>query len=90
MRPHGLELTFFPQFLRRQSSFLGHPRETAETIQADHLSMCRFHSADNTGYRALVNTLARFIHSEASRRNTISDRELGIGYPSLENGKLIC
>jgi hypothetical protein len=51
--------------------------------------MCRFHSADNTGYRALVNTLARFIHSEASRRNTISDRELGIGYPSLENGKLM-
>ncbi|KAH6649564.1 hypothetical protein F5144DRAFT_479076 [Chaetomium tenue] len=50
--------------IRRLASFIGDPREHAETIYALHDNICRFGSADDRGYRALAKTLAAFITAE--------------------------
>jgi len=62
--------------VRRQSSFIGNPRESAETIAASHLDMCKFSSADDSGYRSLANALARYVRVESNHRHTITPREL--------------
>jgi hypothetical protein len=62
--------------VRRQSSFIGNPREAAETIAASHLDICKFSSAEDSGYRSLANCLARYICTEANHRHNITDREL--------------
>ncbi|KAB5536250.1 hypothetical protein GE09DRAFT_344644 [Coniochaeta sp. 2T2.1] len=62
--------------VRRQASFFGNPRESAETIPANHLDMCQFSSAEDSGYRSLANTLARYIRVEANHRHNITPREL--------------
>lgn len=62
--------------VRRQASFIGIPRESAETIFTGHLDMCRFSSAEDSGYRSLANTLARYVRVEANHRHTITHREL--------------
>lgn len=62
--------------VRRQSSLIGSPRESAETIAASHLDMCRFSSAEDSGYRSLANTLARSIRVEANHKHTFTQREL--------------
>ncbi|KAB5542524.1 hypothetical protein GE09DRAFT_244782 [Coniochaeta sp. 2T2.1] len=62
--------------VRRQASFIGNPRESAETIAANHLDMCQFSSAEDSGYRSLANTLARYIRVEANHRHNITPRDL--------------
>jgi hypothetical protein len=34
-----------------ESSTLGHPREHPESLDADHLSMCKFSGCDDPNYR---------------------------------------
>ncbi|KAK3290129.1 uncharacterized protein B0H64DRAFT_332713 [Chaetomium fimeti] len=54
--------------IRRLASFIGDPREHAETICALHDNICQFRSADDKGYRALAKTLAAFITTEEDGR----------------------
>ncbi|KAK4124100.1 S-adenosyl-L-methionine-dependent methyltransferase [Parathielavia appendiculata] len=61
--------------IRRLASFIGDPREGAETICALHDSICKFVSAENPGYRALARTLAAFITVEEHRRHVLNVKE---------------
>ncbi|KAH6844814.1 hypothetical protein B0I37DRAFT_311013 [Chaetomium sp. MPI-CAGE-AT-0009] len=61
--------------LRRLASFIGDPREHAETICALHDGMCKFGSADDQGYRALAKTLAAFITAEEDGRHVLNVKE---------------
>ncbi|KAL2131702.1 hypothetical protein VTI74DRAFT_4721 [Chaetomium olivicolor] len=63
--------------LRRLASFLGDPRENAETICALHDNICRFGSADEPGYRALARSLAAFITREEEERHILNAKETG-------------
>jgi hypothetical protein len=60
-------LTWIGQTIRRLASFIGDPREKAETICALHDGICRFSSAEDPGYRTLVKSLAAFITREEER-----------------------
>ncbi|KAK4095900.1 S-adenosyl-L-methionine-dependent methyltransferase [Parathielavia hyrcaniae] len=61
--------------IRRLASFLGDPRENAETICALHDGVCKFTSAEDPGYRALAKTLAVFITAEEDRRHVLNIKE---------------
>lgn len=50
--------------MRRLASFIGDPRESAETIGALHEDVCKFSSAEDPGYRALAKALASVITGE--------------------------
>ncbi|KAL2019557.1 hypothetical protein VTK56DRAFT_9524 [Thermocarpiscus australiensis] len=60
---------------RHLASFIGDPRENAETIGAFHESICKFNSAEDPGYRALARTLAAFITGEEDRRHVLNTKE---------------
>ncbi|KAK4150999.1 hypothetical protein C8A00DRAFT_45720 [Chaetomidium leptoderma] len=53
--------------IRRLASFIGDPREKAETICALHDDICKFSSAEDSGYHALAKTLAGFITGEEDK-----------------------
>ncbi|KAK5651473.1 hypothetical protein OQA88_12480 [Cercophora sp. LCS_1] len=61
--------------IRRLASFIGDPRESAETISALHGDLCKFGSSDDPGYRALASTIARFVSSEEDRRHVLNSKE---------------
>ncbi|KAK3345965.1 hypothetical protein B0T25DRAFT_266517 [Lasiosphaeria hispida] len=61
--------------IRRLASFLGDPRENAETISALHSDMCKFGSYDDPGYRSLSNALARLVGNEEDRRHRLNSKE---------------
>ncbi|KAL2151620.1 hypothetical protein VTH82DRAFT_6718 [Thermothelomyces myriococcoides] len=61
--------------IRRLASFIGDPRENAETINAPHNDICKFGSAQDQGYRALVTTLATIITTEEDGRASLNARE---------------
>ncbi|KAK1830499.1 hypothetical protein QBC39DRAFT_410291 [Podospora conica] len=61
--------------IRRLASFIGDPRENAETIGALHGDLCKFASPDDHGYRALASTLSRMIESEEEKRHVLSSKE---------------
>ncbi|GAB1317198.1 hypothetical protein MFIFM68171_07408 [Madurella fahalii] len=61
--------------IRRLASFIGDPRENAETIGALHDNICKFASAEDLGYRALVKSLAAFIAAEEDARHVLSTKE---------------
>jgi hypothetical protein len=61
--------------VRRQSSFIGIGRESAETIAASHVDMCRFGSAEDSGYQSLATSIARYIRVEGNSSHKITDRE---------------
>ncbi|KAK3385210.1 hypothetical protein B0H63DRAFT_510092 [Podospora didyma] len=61
--------------IRRLSSYIGDPRENAETIGASHADMCKFGSSDDPGYRALASALVGFITNEEERRHTLNTKE---------------
>jgi hypothetical protein len=64
---HVVWLTRTGQTIRRLASFIGDPREKAETICALHDGICRFGSAEDPGYRIFVKSLAGFITREEER-----------------------
>ncbi|KAI1619596.1 hypothetical protein EDD37DRAFT_200318 [Exophiala viscosa] len=45
----------------KQSSSLGDPRERAETIEANHMNMCRFYGADDPRYNQLRGELKNLV-----------------------------
>ncbi|KAK0649120.1 hypothetical protein B0T16DRAFT_349714 [Cercophora newfieldiana] len=61
--------------VRRLASFIGDPRECAETISALHSDMCKFSSADDPGYRALASSLVRLASNEEDRRHRLNTKE---------------
>ncbi|KAK4235092.1 hypothetical protein C8A03DRAFT_37077 [Achaetomium macrosporum] len=61
--------------VRRLASFLGDPREDAETIYALHDDICKFVTAEDAGYRALARTLAAFISAEEDGRHVLNTKE---------------
>ncbi|KAK4032311.1 hypothetical protein C8A01DRAFT_50875 [Parachaetomium inaequale] len=61
--------------IRRLASFIGDPRENAETICALHDDISKFGSADDQGYRALAKTLAAFITAEEDGRHVLNIKE---------------
>ncbi|KAL2179501.1 uncharacterized protein P884DRAFT_194557 [Thermothelomyces heterothallicus CBS 202.75] len=61
--------------IRRLASFIGDPRENPETIYALHNDICKFGSAQDQGYRALVKTLAAIITTEEDGRASLNARE---------------
>ncbi|KAM7196341.1 hypothetical protein V8F33_006250 [Rhypophila sp. PSN 637] len=63
------------QTARRLASFLGDPRETAETINAAHGQVCKFSSSDNSGYRSLGSFLGAVIRSEEDRKHVLTAME---------------
>ncbi|KAM7205114.1 hypothetical protein V8F20_003251 [Naviculisporaceae sp. PSN 640] len=63
------------QTARRLSSFLGDPRENAETISATHGDICKFSSSEDSGYKSLVHFLGRLISLEEDRRHVLNTKE---------------
>jgi len=63
------------QTIRRLASFIGDPRESAETISALHSDMCKFGSADDPGYRALASALVRLANNEEDQRHRLNTKE---------------
>ncbi|SPQ25799.1 771a2d65-5aab-4476-b9b5-ec5e31617f89 [Thermothielavioides terrestris] len=61
--------------IRRLASFIGDPREDAETIYALHADICRFGSAEDAGYRALMKTLTAIICKEEDARHVLNTKE---------------
>ena len=53
--------------LRRDSESLEGAKEESEYIEADHLSMCRFASAGNDGYRSIASFILRLAHHQVLR-----------------------
>jgi hypothetical protein len=45
------QLLTSPQIVPIESSTLGHPREHPESLDADHLSMCKFKGSEDPNYR---------------------------------------
>ena len=41
----------WPQIVPTESSTLGHPKEHPESLDADHLSMCKFKGPEDPNYR---------------------------------------
>ncbi|KAK4207199.1 hypothetical protein QBC37DRAFT_355718 [Rhypophila decipiens] len=60
---------------RRLASFLGDPREAAETISATHGDVCRFSSSNDSGYRSLGLFLGAVIRSEEDRKHILTAKE---------------
>ncbi|KAK3313963.1 hypothetical protein B0H66DRAFT_503773 [Apodospora peruviana] len=60
---------------RRLASFLGDPRESAETISATHGDVCRFGSSDDPGFRSISCTVATLISREEDRRHVLNTKE---------------
>ncbi|KAL1842270.1 hypothetical protein VTJ49DRAFT_5655 [Mycothermus thermophilus] len=63
--------------IRRMASFLGDPREGAETICALHDDIGRFGSSEDQGYQALIKTLTLFIANEEARHHVLTSKEQG-------------
>jgi protein SERAC1 len=61
--------------VRREASFIGEPREQAESLDGDHLNICKFASADEKDYKAFIAALSIFIHDEVSRAHQLSHKE---------------
>ncbi|KAK4146664.1 uncharacterized protein C8A04DRAFT_9624 [Dichotomopilus funicola] len=61
--------------IRRLASFIGDPREGAETIAALHDGICRFGSAEDQGYRAVMRALEAFISAEEDGRHVLTLKE---------------
>lgn len=62
--------------IRRLASFIGDPRESAETISVMHSDICKFSSADDSAFRALASTLVRFANNEEDRRHRLNTKEM--------------
>ncbi|KAK4136137.1 S-adenosyl-L-methionine-dependent methyltransferase [Trichocladium antarcticum] len=61
--------------LRRLASFIGDPREDAETIGALHSDICKFGSAEDAGYQALARVLVLCATAEEDRRHVLNSKE---------------
>ncbi|KAK1753599.1 hypothetical protein QBC47DRAFT_430393 [Echria macrotheca] len=61
--------------IRRLASFIGDPRENAETISALHGDLCKFGSLDDPGYHAVASSLARLVSNEEARRHVLNTKE---------------
>ncbi|KAL2268079.1 hypothetical protein VTJ83DRAFT_2925 [Remersonia thermophila] len=61
--------------VRRMASFLGDPREGAETLYALHDDIGRFASSEDRGYQALVKALTSFVANEEARHYILSPKE---------------
>lgn len=60
-------LTTF-QIVPPESSSLGHPREHAENLDADHMNMCKFTGIDDPNYRKFGAEM-RDLYRHASQAN---------------------
>jgi hypothetical protein len=54
-------MVHFIQVVPRDSSSLDDPREHAETIEANHITMCKFSGADDPGYKQVGGELRGFV-----------------------------
>ncbi|KAK4187864.1 hypothetical protein QBC35DRAFT_219195 [Podospora australis] len=61
--------------LRRSASFIGDPRENAQTIGALHENICKFSSMEDPGYQCLASSLVEFVQDEEERRHIATPRE---------------
>jgi hypothetical protein len=66
------------QILRREASSFGDPRERAEVMDANHLEICKFESAEDPAYRALSFTILRFVGDEFNRVRITSTLSLSL------------
>jgi len=67
------------------SSLLGDSRERAETLDANHMDMCRFSSAGNPNYRKVTGELKiiyRSLEGNSRHVNQISRKNEGYGNSS--------
>ncbi|SPN99221.1 uncharacterized protein DNG_02258 [Cephalotrichum gorgonifer] len=61
--------------IRHAASSIGDARERAETFDASHLDICRFRSAQDPNYKALLSSLSYFILNETHRRRQLNHKE---------------
>ncbi|KEZ38880.1 hypothetical protein SAPIO_CDS10192 [Scedosporium apiospermum] len=61
--------------VRRASSAIGDPRESAETFQATHLDICKFRSSQDQNYKILLSSLSSFILNETHKRRELNSKE---------------
>jgi hypothetical protein len=61
-----------------ESSLLGHPAEHPETLDADHLSMCKFESRHDPNYRKFGGEIARLYQHAVQMNNDSEPQELFI------------
>jgi hypothetical protein len=52
-----LGLTHIDQIVPGESSIIGDPRENRETIHGDHISMVKFSTKDDPGYKKVLNSI---------------------------------
>ena len=45
------------QVVSGDSAFIGDPRENRETIHGDHISMVKFSTKDDAGYKKVLNSI---------------------------------
>lgn len=63
-------LTPFYKALRRAASTLEDNREVDEELVGDHVGMCRFGSASDSGFRSISSYISRLVHHQALRVRT--------------------
>ncbi|KAI0912776.1 hypothetical protein F4823DRAFT_580389 [Ustulina deusta] len=61
---------------RAESSKLGDVKEDAESLAADHRTMCQFKSANDAGFKSLSRVLQSVVKDEKSKRQGLSVEEI--------------
>jgi hypothetical protein len=70
------------------SSSLDDPREHAETIQANHMNMVRFKSANDPGYEKVSGELRRLVQAIQRKNQTLVEERVINARPSFESQPL--
>ncbi|OAA65369.1 hypothetical protein SPI_02156 [Niveomyces insectorum RCEF 264] len=61
--------------LRREASYIGDPRERCESVEAHHLDMGKYSSADDPAYRSLFLVLMQSVQNEMNRLRDLTPKE---------------
>ena len=68
----------------KSSSLLDDPREHAETLDADHINMCKMSGREDTKYKKVSSELQRLVKNIAIKQSTIDSRPKGKAIPVVE------
>jgi hypothetical protein len=71
-----------------ESSLLGHPAERPETLDADHLSMCKFESCHDPNYRKFGGELARLYQHTVQMNSNSEPQELVVAHGAHSHSAL--
>jgi len=67
-------LTYIDQVVPGESAITGDARENRETIHGDHLSMVKFSTKDDPGYKKVLNSIEMLLEGISENSPTASEQ----------------